>query len=163
MPQLDPSTFASQLFWLTVTFIPLFIILWKVALPRISATIETRRARIEADLDKAAALRDDAARALAEYEKSLASAHEKARDKLRQLAEELAAQSAERHAALGAKLAAQIKEAEARVTAAKDQALANIKTVAGEAAAAATERLIGVKASGAAIEKALAAVIGEKP
>ena len=74
MPQLDSSTFASQLFWLTVTFIPLFIILWKVALPRIGTTIETRRARIEADLDKAAALRDDAVRALAEYEKSMARA-----------------------------------------------------------------------------------------
>lgn len=162
MPQLDPSSFASQIFWLAITFIPLFVILWKVALPKVGAAIEARRQRIDADLDKAAALKDEAAKVLAAYEKSLAGAHENARTALRKVADELAADSAKRHAELGAKLADEIKDAEGRIAAAKDQALANIRTVAGDAAAAATERLVGMKVGGPAVDKALAAVIGEK-
>ena len=42
MPQLDPSTFASQIFWLVVTFVAMSLILWRIALPRISATLESR-------------------------------------------------------------------------------------------------------------------------
>src|SRR5579875_1229995 len=135
MPQLDPSTYVSQLVWLALTFIPLFVILWRVALPKVGAAIEARRAHIEADLDRAAALRDEASKVLAAYEKSLAGAHEKARAELRKVADEMAAEAAQRHAALGAKLAEEV---------------------------AAAERLIGVKVSGPMLEQAVGAAIGEK-
>jgi F-type H+-transporting ATPase subunit b len=156
MPQLDPSSYPSQLFWLALTFIPLFFILWKVALPRVGAVIEARRAQIESDLDKAARLKDEAAKALAEYEASLTGAHEKGRAALRAVAEEMAAEAARRNAVAGEKLADQIKEAEARIAAAKGAALANIRTLSGEAASAAVERLIGVKVAGPALERAVA-------
>lgn len=162
MPQLDPTTYVSQLFWLALTFIPLFIVLWKVALPRISGVIEARRQRIEMDLDKAAALRDEAAKVLAQYEKDLNDAHEKARAELRRAAEEMAGAAAERHAALGAELAQEVVAAERRIAAAKDAALANIRTVAAEAAAAATERLIGVKPPADALADAVAGTAREK-
>jgi F-type H+-transporting ATPase subunit b len=162
MPQLDPSSYPSQLFWLAVTFIPLFFLLWKVALPKVGAVIEARRARIEADLDKAAALKDEAAKLLADYEKALSGAHEKARAELRKVADEMAAEATRRHAELGARLAGQIRDAETRIADAKNTALANIRTVVGEAASAATERLIGVKASGPAVEQAIAAAMEEK-
>lgn len=162
MPQLDPSSYPSQLFWLAVTFIPLFIILWKAALPKIGAALEARRAHIEADLDAAARLKDDASKALAEYEEALASAHEKARGELRKVADEMAAEAAKRHAELGAKLATQVKGAEARIAAAKDAALANIRTVASETAAAAAERLIGIDVEETAAEKAVAAALKER-
>ena len=164
MPQFDPSSFASQLFWLALTFIPLFVILWKVALPKVDAVIEARRAQIDADLDKAARLKDEAAKALADYEASLADAHEKARAALRKVADEMAAEAARRNVELGARLADQIKEAETRIASAKDAALANVRSLAGEAAAAAVERLIGVKVAGPALERAVAhaAAAGEQ-
>ena len=155
MPQLDPATYASQLFWLVLTFIPLLILMWKVALPRVSAVIEARRQRIAADLDKAAALRDDAAKVLAEYEKALGDAHEKARAELRRAAEQMASAAAERHAELGARLAQEAAAAERRIGAAKEEAVANIRAVAGEVAAAATERLIGVRPTAEAVAHAI--------
>src|SRR5579885_2207560 len=127
MPQLDPSSYPSQIFWLVVTFIPLFFILWKVALPKVGQVIDARRARIEGDLDRATALREEAGKVLAEYEKALAEAHEKARAELRRAGEEMAALAAKRHAELGGRLAEEIRAGEARIAAAKDSALANIR------------------------------------
>ena len=161
MPQLDPSSYPSQLFWLIVTFVPLLLILWKLALPRVGAALAARRARIDADLDAAAKLKDEAASVLAAYQKSLASAHEAARAELKKVADEAAAAATRRQAELGAKLAAQIKDGETRIGQAKDAALANIRQVAGEAAAAATERLIGVKVGRAALDQAIADAVKE--
>ena len=53
MPQLDPSTFASQLFWLAVTFGLFLLIVWRVALPKIGRVLEDRRERIERDIARA--------------------------------------------------------------------------------------------------------------
>ncbi len=162
MPQLDPSSYPSQLFWLVLTFVPLFFILWKVALPKVAAVLAARQARIESDLDRAATLRDEAAEVLAQYEAALAGAHERARAALRKLADEMAAEAAARHAELGLRLGERVKDAEARIAGARETALANIRGIAGEAAEAATERLIGVKAAPSAVAEALAAETGER-
>ena len=123
MPQLDPASYPSQLFWLVLTFVPLLLILWKVALPKVGAALEARRARIDADLDRAAKLKDEAGAVLAAYQKSLAAAHEAARAELKKVADQAAGEAARRQAELGATLAAQVKDAETRIAAAKDAAL----------------------------------------
>ncbi len=161
MPQLNPHYFLSQIFWLALTFFPLFLILWKVALPKVSRVLEARHGRIAGDLGQAEALKLEADKLVAEYEKALAGAHERARAAMRQASAEAAAEAAKRHAALGERLGKQIKEAEGRIAAAKEEALANIRKVAGEAAAAATERLIGVKLPQSAVDEAVGSAAGE--
>jgi F-type H+-transporting ATPase subunit b len=162
MPQLNPHYFLSQIFWLALTFIPLFFILWKLALPKVARVLEARQGRIEGDLKQAETLKREADRLLAEYEKALAGAHEQARAALRKVADEMAAEAVKRHASLGHRLGEQIKEGEARIAAAKDRALANIRGVAAEAATAAAERLIGVKLPAAAVDEAVKASLGER-
>ena len=60
MPQFDPGTFLPQLFWLTVTFGCLFVVVWRHALPRISEVMAARQRHIDSDLEKAASLRREA-------------------------------------------------------------------------------------------------------
>ena len=60
MPQLDVSTFPPQLVWLLITFVALFLIVWKVALPRIIDVRDNRQRRIEDDLARAETLREEA-------------------------------------------------------------------------------------------------------
>ena len=60
MPQLDPSSYASQIFWLVVTFVILYLLMWKVALPRVSALLRERQERIDDDLEKASRLKAEA-------------------------------------------------------------------------------------------------------
>ena len=147
MPQFDPSPFLPQLFWLAVTFAVLFVGMWRHALPRLSGILEARQQRIDSDLERAAALKAEAERVAAEYEKALAAARDKAAAALKQAGGEMAAEAAKRHESFGQELAARTAEAEQRIAAARDQALGNIKTVAEEAAGAATAKLIGVELS----------------
>jgi len=162
MPQLVFPDFPPQVIWLTITFAILYLIMWKAGLPAIAGVVEARRARIAADLDKAAALKEEAAGALAQYEKAMTEARERARDEVQKAVHEITTTSATRHAELGAKLAEEIKAAERRIAAAKDQALANLGSAAGEAAAAAAERLIGKRIGAHEVEAAIAAAMRER-
>ena len=71
-PPLDPNTFAPQLVWLALTFGLLYLILKRVALPRVGEVIEERADRVKRDLAQAEKLKTDTAAALAEYEQALA-------------------------------------------------------------------------------------------
>ena len=160
MPQLEQyQTFVSQIFWLLVTFIPLYFVLWKVALPRISATLENRQQRIDNDLSRAQELASEAEGVLAAYEEELAKARSKAQEELHAAADKASSASEARSAELTSRLAADAKAAQARIAAARDDAMSSIATVATDIAAEATERLIGNRpaesAAGSAVETAL--------
>ena len=159
MPQFDSSTFASQLFWLVVILVVFFLALRNVALPRIGGALEERQRKIDDDLDKAAAHREDAENALAAYEKALATAAAEALDIQRRNTAELSDAAAERRAKLATKLAGDSHAAEARIAAAMKPALANIRDVAVEAARQAVNRLAGVQVSEPDAKAAVAAAL----
>ena len=75
MPQLDPSTFGTQLFWLGICFVALYGVMALIVLPRISSTLQARASQLDDDLAEAEALREKAETALAAYEEALAEAH----------------------------------------------------------------------------------------
>ena len=77
MPQLDISVFAPQIVWLTITFLAMYFLMAKVALPRIAQVLDERQTRIDDNLEKAAALKKEAEDAATAYESSLAQARSK--------------------------------------------------------------------------------------
>ncbi|HTZ35958.1 MAG TPA: F0F1 ATP synthase subunit B' [Stellaceae bacterium] len=143
MPQLDYHTFVPQLIWLAITFVVLYLLMSWLGLPRVRGVIAARRRRLDDDLGRASALKDEAAAALAAYEKTLAEARAAAQDTLRQTGERLAAEAAERQRALAATLAEQIAAAEARIAAGKEQALGDIRGIAADVGSAVVEKLTG--------------------
>jgi F-type H+-transporting ATPase subunit b len=145
MPQLDPSVFPPQLFWLILTFVPLYLILWRVVLPRMSGMLEARQHKIDNDLTRAAALRDEAEAVLAECEKTMADAHAEAHAMLRQVEEETAAKAEEEVEKVNQRLAKETSDAEASIEKAKQEAYENLKSVVSELAASATEKVVGAK------------------
>lgn len=159
MPQFDSTTFASQLFWLLVTFGLLFMIASRVLLPRIAGILSARQEKIDDDLNRAGIVKGEAETALAAYEKTMADGKAEAQGLLRQAAEEMAAAGAKRHEELAAKLAGEVGEAEIRIDEAKAAAVDNIGQVAGEVAQAAIQRLIGVQVDQAAAGKAVKATM----
>ena len=161
MPQLDPDTFASQIFWLVVFFALLYWLVSRKILPAIEQILETRRRRIADDLDRAAALRAEAEEAYTRYESGLADAHAAAQARLAEVRERVQTEQAERQAKLDADLAASAKEARQRTRVARGQAMAGIDSVAVEAARAATSRLIGVDVGEDEARRAMQAVRGE--
>jgi F-type H+-transporting ATPase subunit b len=143
MPQLDYHTFVPQLVWLAISFVVLYILMASLGLPKVKAAIEGRRHRLDSDLGRAAALKEEAEAALAAYQKTLADARAAAQDTLRQTGEKLAAEAAERQHQLAATLAEQITAAEARIAAGKDQALADIRGIASDVGSAVVAKLTG--------------------
>lgn len=144
MPQFDPSVWPPQLVWLVITFVVLYFLMKKLALPRIGEVLEEREFRINESLRRAENLRRDAEDAVAEYEKMMADARANAQEKVREAKEAAAAEAAAQHAALGEKLAADIAAAEARIHQARAQAVASLREVAVSVAGAAAEKLLGV-------------------
>lgn len=162
MPQLDPSVWPTQLIWLAITFIALYLIVWRVALPRIADVLEARQRKLDDDLKKATALKEEAETILAEYQKMRADAQASARDVLQKAQDEMKAEAERQTAETAARLAKQTEEAEARIAAAKAAALASLEGTVTEVVAAATEKLIGVKAGDQEIARAVTEVMGGK-
>jgi F-type H+-transporting ATPase subunit b len=77
-PPFDAQTFASQLFWFALTFIVLYLLMSRVALPRIGTILEDRRKRIESDLAEAQRFKEASDAAIVAHEKALAEARGRA-------------------------------------------------------------------------------------
>ena len=157
MPQLNPLDWAPQLIWLLITFGILYLLMLKVALPRIGAVIDARAAHIAKDLATADKLRRETEEAIAAYEQALAEAKQKAHGIIEagraKLKEETAAERAKLDSQLGKKSA----EAEARIAEAKNLAMREVNAVAADVAADIVRRLIGVAPAKAEIDKAVVA------
>ena len=69
MPQLNPEFWAAQIFWLILIFSSLYIIIWKLFLPKITNSIENRKLKIVNDLNETQKLKDNAEKKLQEYNK----------------------------------------------------------------------------------------------
>ena len=162
MPQLDPSSYASQLFWLVVTFALLYLLMWKVALPRISALLRERQEQIDDDLEKATKLKAEAEGVLKAYEAAMTEGRARAHATLREAADRVAKEAAEAQAAAEARLDRETTEAEKRIAAAKREALDNVRQVAGEAARATAAKLIGTEVSERDADEAASRALRER-
>ena len=171
LPQLDVATYSSQIFWLIVSFVVLYFLVAKLAMPRIAEVLEERQERIEDDLDKAETLKKEAYQVRIEYEKALSAAREKAQDATRYAKEEIAKRSAEAESAAQVKVTVMLEEAEKRIAASKTGAEETLgepissleRSVAQEVVANAVQKLIGVDVTAADIDEAIAATIEERP
>src|SRR5580700_7294456 len=159
MPQLDPSTFVPQLFWLAVSFIVLYGLMRWLAMPKLAAALENRRRHIDGDLSRAAELKAQAEAALAAYEKAMAEARAEAQAALRETGERLAADAAERQRQLGESLAGQIAAAERRIADAKQQALGEVRGIAIDVARSVAEKLTGSLPEASAVSAAVDRVL----
>ncbi len=161
MPQLDPSVFPTQLFWLVLTFVLLYLILSKVALPRVTEVRQSRQVRIESDLGKAESLKNEAETALADYERTIAEATAMAQEAVREAARKMSEEAEKQRDALADKLTEQLAEAEQRIADEKARAIGDIGAIAGDLAQAAASRLAGGEIGQDEANAAVAAVMRE--
>jgi F-type H+-transporting ATPase subunit b len=159
LPQLDIQTYPSQIFWLIVTFIVLYFLVSKIAVPRISEVLGEREERIADDLDKAETLKKEAEQVRSKYEKALAEARDKAHVATREAQDSVAKSGAAAEAEAQAKVGAMLKDAESRIAAARTEAIGNVRSVARDVAGDAVSKLIGVQVSEAQIDQVIDAAM----
>jgi len=162
LPQLDPAGFMPQLIWLAITFVVLYLIMSRVALPRIASVLDERERQVQSDIERAEKLKAEAEEALAAYERTMSEARAAAQVELRQATQAMASEAAARESALGAKLAQQSEAAERSIAAAKQAAVADLRKMAGEIAGAVAGRLAGVQVAGADLAAAVDQVMRER-
>lgn len=155
MPQLDFSSYPPQLIWLAIVFFGLYMVLSRLALPKISGVIEQRRDRIAADLDEAARLKEESEKALAAYEAALAEAKAKAHAIAQETRDKLNAETERLRAEVEATLSAKTADAETRINDAKTAAISQIKEVAADTSGGIVNKLIGGRVTKAKVTKAI--------
>lgn len=144
LPQLDVSTYPSQLFWLAVTFGILYFIFSKKSLPEISNVLENRQQHIQSDLATAENLRNDAEKAQEAYEASLDAARAESAKALNEANARIKEKAEKQNDAFRKKSEADIHELEKRLNEAKEEAMDDMNTIAAEVASAAAEKIVGI-------------------
>ena len=145
MPQFWIEDFAPQLFWLVISFAILYLLMARIALPRIADVLDQRQNRIASDLDKAQELAQDAEKTQAQYEAALAEARAQAQAVLAERAAKSAAEAERRSAEISDRFSREANEAAARIAASKSQALVEVKRLAAELAGDTVAKLIGLR------------------
>jgi F-type H+-transporting ATPase subunit b len=158
-PPFDSTTFASQLLWFAITFVLLYYLMAKVALPRIAGILEDRRDRIASDLDLAESLKRDSEAAHEGYEKALAEARARA-NSIAETARDEARQAADaKRAEIESQLAGKLEAAEKRIGEIKAKALADVGDIAKEATEAVVGALVEVEVAESEVADAVSAAM----
>ncbi len=142
LPQLDFSTFPSQIFWLVVSGVVLFQLMSKVALPRIASVLEERADAIADDLDRAEEFRRKAAEAENAYSQALVDARAKAQGIVAETRAEIQKDVDAAMAKADAEISARASESEKRIREIRDSAMAAVAEVANDTAAAVVEAVM---------------------
>ena len=135
LPQLDFSTFGNQIFWLLVTLIAIYLILSKLALPRIAAVLAERQGTISHDVAMAEELKEKAVSAEAAYNKALSDARSEAARIVEATKAEIKEELDAAIATADAQISEKAKAGEEAIAEIRSNALASVKEVAAETTA----------------------------
>jgi F-type H+-transporting ATPase subunit b len=158
MPQLNTAHWPGQIAWLLVIFLVFYLLVGKLFAPRLRKVIDTRGATIAEDLANARANRDEAEAQAKEAAAETAAAHAAAKKLAAEAVARSNAEIARLQAAEDEKLNARLGEADARIRAARDEAMSHVRDIAGETASALVEKLTGKAATAAALKAAFGKV-----
>jgi F-type H+-transporting ATPase subunit b len=158
-PPFDATTFASQLLWLALTFVALYLLMSRVALPRVQGILDARRSRIDEDVAQAQTFKEQSDAALAAHEQALSEARGQAQTLANERRGQAAAAAEARRKEVEAQLNAHIAEAEKSIGEKRAAVMGNVRSIAGEAAAAIIERLIGMAPSRQEVSAAVNSVV----
>jgi F-type H+-transporting ATPase subunit b len=159
-PPFDPSTFASQILWFAITFVVLYVVMSRVAIPQIGSIIDKRRARIDGDLKEAERLKGETDKAIAAYETALAEARKNAHAIAEETRTSIRADIDAKRKAVEEDLSKKVADAEARIGKNKQDALGRVSEIAADTAAALVSQLTG-EANPADVQAAVAQAVKE--
>ena len=145
----------SQLVSILIAFVALYLIVSRIALPRVGSVIDARANTIEGDLADAQKLKDESDTALKAYESELAAARGRAQAIGNETREKLNAEAEAERKSLEDKLSVKLADAEKTIAATRESAMSNVRGIAGDAAAAIVQQLTGMQPDAASVNSAV--------
>ena len=151
MPQLNPEFWISQIFWLTITFGILYVVLSKIILPKISSNLEIRKSQILENIEAAEKQREDSELKIKEYEKIVQNSKNEAKNYFNQAREKIIKDIVLKKESLDKELTIEIKKAEAEIQDLRNKAPEKINKIAIETSADLIQQLIGIEVNNSSI------------
>ena len=159
LPQLDPTWYASQSFWMLVTFCAMFLAVWRLVMPAMRATVDVRRSKIEEDIKQTEILKTEAARLLKELDAARASVRDNTARLMAQAQEQAQAQTAQSEAEFTARLNEHIAQKEQALKQARESALREVASISGELTDAIVRKIGGITVPADEIRQETASVM----
>ena len=151
MPQLNPEFWFSQIFWLTLTFGILYIVLSKLILPKISDNLELRKSQIQENIEAAEKQRKDSETKLEEYEEIISNSKSKAKDIFKEARQKTLKDISSKREILEKQIEEEIKKAEKEIDDLKKDAPEKINKIAIETSSELLKKLIGADVNSSSI------------
>ena len=151
MPQLNPEFWVSQIFWLTITFGILYVVLSKLILPKISANLESRKAQISDNIEAADKQREESEIKLNEYQEIVAKSKIEAKNIFNQAREKALKSINAKRDVLDKQIDEEIEKAENEINQLRKDAPSKIIKIAIETASELSQKLIGAEVNNSSI------------
>jgi len=151
MPQLNPEFWVSQIFWLTITFGFLYVVLSKLILPKISANLEIRKSQILENIEAADKQREESELRIVEYEKIVQNSKDQAKNYFKKSREKLVKDINLKKDALDKDLSEEIQKAETQIQEFRNRAPEKINRIAIETSSDLLQKLIGAEINNSSI------------
>ena len=151
MPQLNPEFWISQIFWLTLTFGMLYLVLSKLILPKISANLETRKSQILENIEAAEKQREDSEMKLKEYEEIISKSKLEAKTIFNQAREKALKDINAKKEVLDGQIDEEISKAEKKIKTLRNGAPDKINKIAIETSSELIQKLIGAEVNNSSI------------
>ena len=144
MPQLNPEFWTAQIFWLILIFSFLYLVIWKIFLPKISYSIENRKSRIVDDLDETQKLKESAEKKLNEYNKIIEISKQEAKKIVEVGRKKLEQDIKNKKKDFNNQIEKEISAAEKEIKDLKKTSLLNINKIASETSSELLKKIINV-------------------
>jgi F-type H+-transporting ATPase subunit b len=151
MPQLNPEFWVSQIFWLTLTFGILYVVLSKLILPKISNNLESRKSQILENIEAAEKQREDSEAKFEEYEKIISKSKLEAKNIFSQSREKVLKDISAKREVLDKQIDEEIIKAEQEVNNLRESAPDKINMIAIETSSELIQKLIGAEVNNSSI------------
>ena len=157
MPQLNTEYWTAQIFWLIVIFSILYLIIWKIFLPRITYSIENRKSRVVNDLDEAQKLKDNAEKKLKEYNEIIEKSAREAKKIIDDSKKILVRNIEDKKQKFNDEIEKEIIATEKEIKNLKKNSISNIANIAADTSAEIIRQIISTKVN----ESNVSAVVNE--
>ena len=162
MPQLNPEFWAAQIFWLILIFSSLYLIIWKVFLPKITLSIENRKSRVVNDLDEAQKLKENAEKKLNEYNKIIEESKKEAKKIIEDSKKKLDRDIENKKQKFNDEIEKELMAAKKEIKDLKKSSIANINNIAAETSAEIIKQIINIEVNKSSVSAIVDDVVKRK-
>ena len=145
MPQLNPEFWASQIFWLVLIFSFLYLVIWKIFLPKITYTLENRKSKVVNDLNEAEKLKENAEKKLKEYNEIIEKTKKEAKKIIEDSKKKLDRDIDRKKQKFNEEIDKELEAAEKEIKDLKKSSISNINNIAAETSAEVIKQIINVE------------------